>query len=918
MLHTTTGLVTHEARAPEGRAARARMRVVQRALAVVLLLLVASCSGGGCSSGCSACGTTPLPGGFPTAQTVTNAASVRITRPGLDFVQANLGLLAEKALGSTGATGGVATFPIPKSTQSLATLCTPATPGPTQCKAEIDLAKAKLRVDAITPNRVKIDGLLPVRIRDLPVSFLGLSAYVVAGEKASVPGQNLCAANLRGVETFPYKDVPLNIELPLVPESRAPRTGYTKVDVANAVIDIALTKDDVEICDSTCGGGGGICQDFFDTIKDLAFNILIDGVKGQVKTALGGAFCTAPTPAVTPPCPTGSTPDSADPTKAKTCVFAGTQECVPSLLGADGRMDLSAALAAFSPGTQGGLDFVLAAAGSMNPAPGSSAALPNWTPRKPPVPAEDNNANGVSLGMLGGTLPQPESRCVTPVPLTLPQGIPVPAELTANAITPWPAGVAGPHVGVALAGRFLDHALAAAYNSGVLCLGVSTEQVEQLSVGYLSILSPSLKILTFQQGPAAAAIATRPGLPPKAKIGGGTSVDADPLLTITLEKLAIDFYVWSLDRFVRVFTYTADVMVPINLQTGKDAKNPNGGLLPVLGKLRLANASIANDALLLDDPVALSGGLTGLLGGIVDQFLGGGISPIDLQSALASFGLGLEIPAGGIRKLTSGTDDFIGVFANITNAAATAREEADTRARIVERVVDPGAMGLATAERSRFPRLRVEVEGLASRPTEHTWWIDQGTHAAWTQEREIVVDRDAMLLQGRHVLHVASRVVGDTLSEDSTPVEIPFVIDTLAPWVEADRGDGRVTFRARDLVTGDDALVARTRVGEGAPWSEWTPLRRDRGLPSRELAAAEGVPVDVEVRDEEGNVGSVSLPLVRGKVDGSLAGAGSACGCRTVGTAGSPGPAGALPPGALVLGVAALALVVARRRIRRT
>ena len=85
----------------------------------------------------------------------------------------------------------------------------------------------------------------------------------------------------------------------------------------------------------------------------------------------------------------------------------------------------------------------------------------------------------------------------------------------------------------------------------------------------------------------------------------------------------------------------------------------------------------------------VSGGVTGLLGGIVGQFLGGGFKPIDLSTALASFGLALDIPPGGIRKLTSGTDDFLAVFANLSKAAGAAHEEADTRAVIVEKIVHP-------------------------------------------------------------------------------------------------------------------------------------------------------------------------------------------------------------------------------------
>jgi hypothetical protein len=880
---------------------------IRNGLLVALFLIVASCSGGGCS-GCSTCGTTPLPGGFPKASTIPNAASVRVTRPGIDFLQENIGLLAEKALGAgAGGAGaaGVVTFAIPTSGTS-PKICSVAAPTPSQCNAEIGLGQSKLRVNSITPNRVKIDGLLPIRIRDLPVEFtIGFTfkAFVMAGEK----GANATMCSQRGSATLPYKEVPVNIELPLITEMRAPRDGYTKMDVDNAVIDIGLSKNDVDVCDDTCGGAG-FCQGAFNTIKDFAFQTLVDGVKAQVKTALGNAFCTKPTPTVTPPCPTGSEPDNMDPLMAKQCNFTGTKTCVPSLLGLDGRMNLSKALASFSPGTEGGLDFVLASAGDMNPAPGVTT-VPAWTPRKPPVPAEDNNTNGISLKMLGGAQPQPTAKCVTVVPNPPPQDIPIPKELLGDTITPWPAGTVGPHLGFALAGRYLDHAAASAFNSGVLCLGISTDQVAQLSTGYLSILAPSIKLLTFEQNAAAAAVTTRPGGPPTIKLGNGTDLKTDPLLTITLPKFAVDFYVFSLDRFVRFFTFTADITIPVNIQTGKDPKtNPNGGLLPVLGNIGLANGVVSNADLLLDDPAMVSGGVTGLLGGIVGQFLGGGFKPIDLSTALKSFGLSLDIPPGGIRKISSGTDDFLAVFANLSKAAAAAHEEADTRAVIVEKIIHPEAMGL-TADRASFPTLRIHAEGIATHATEQSWWIDEGTHSAWSTAQDLVVDQDTMILQGKHVLHVSSRVVNDMESEDGTPVELPFVIDTLAPRIEAARDGASVVVKAHDYVSSDSALVVRRRVADGA-WSEWSSLASGSAFAADASAA-----VEVEVRDEEGNIGKVSLPLIRGKADSSLAAAGSACGCRVAG--GGPDGSGGRHGGwaiGLGLGLAALVTMRSRRR----
>lgn len=855
------------------------MSLSRRILLAVLLLLVASCSGGGCSSGCSACGIQPLPGGFPKPETIPNAGAARVTRPGLTFLQENLSTLATKGLG-TSAVNGVASFQIPKSTQSGANICSPANPMPPQCTAEINLGQMKVRINSITPSKVKLDGLLPVRLRDLPVSAFGFQMYVIAGD-----APDLCANGLRGSPTLKYKEFPLNVELPLIAETKVPREGYTKVDVDNAIIDIGITQNDVEFCDATCGGG---CQFIGDAVKGFAFNSLVNGIKNQVKTALNGAFCTAPVPTITPPCPTGSEPDNADLTKATRCEFIGTNQCVPSLLGMDGRMDLGKALAGFSPGTTGGLDFVLASFGNMTPHP-SEATLPAWTPRNPPVPAQDNNKNGISLAMRGGALPQPKSTCVEEVRRDPPQDIPVPVELTGDTITPWPANTPGPHFGFALAGRYLDHAMLGAYNSGALCLGLNSDTVAQLNSGYLSLLAPSLKNFTFEGQTGAAGITTRPGKPPKITVGASPA-----LLTIGLEQFAIDFFVWSHDRYARIFTYTADITVPVDIQTGKSEKNPNGGLLPVLGDIGITNAKVTNNVIVFEDDKRIGDGITGLVGGLVGQFLGGGFSPIDLTSALASAGLALDIPEGGIRKITSGSDDFLAVFANLKLAPPAAHGEVDTQAAIVEKIVDPSSMALDTAVRARFPKLRVKIDSLSANPSsvlEHTWWVDDGTHARWSTSREIMVDSQGMLLQGKHVLQVASRAVGDVASEDSTPVAIPFVVDTLPPEV---RVEG-TKVEAWDYVSSASSLLMRERA-EGQDWSEWTAVH-DVSPKTDEI----------EVKDEEGNIGKVSLAL-RGRADPTITGAGRGCGCRTTSTSSELG-------GSALLALP-LALLATRRRRR--
>src|SRR5579883_630590 len=93
-----------------------RWSLLRPAYLVLMLIVVASCSGAGGCSGCAGCGMTPLAAGFPQASVIPNAASVRVTRPGLDFISANLGTVAGNALGTM---GGLLTFNVPPTSSNI-------------------------------------------------------------------------------------------------------------------------------------------------------------------------------------------------------------------------------------------------------------------------------------------------------------------------------------------------------------------------------------------------------------------------------------------------------------------------------------------------------------------------------------------------------------------------------------------------------------------------------------------------------------------------------------------------------------------------------------------------------------------------------------------------------------------------------
>ncbi len=883
---------------------------------VVLFLLVASCSGGGCSSGCGGCGgSTPLPGGFPRDRAIQNAASVRVTRPGLDFIATAMPAVAGKA---AGATGGVLGVDIPKTDPAKTSIANlgigelfidpivcPDGPkaSPPQCKVTVNLGNSTFKLDAVTPNSVVLRGVIPIKVDDTPIGAtlsakpIFLPSFDIGSLTIHIGyGNGSCSG---GVPNVTPHALPVTVTIPLIAETIAPRDGYTKIDVNAAVIDFTLDNGKVQVC-SNCGFATDVCSAITNSgfVKDLVLNPIKSGLQDQVKGLLEDQLCTAPNPALNPPCPTGSKPDAGN----KKCVYnSKTTSCVPTLLGTDMHLDLSGALKSISPGTSGGLDFGLAAGGDMQPFPKAPADN---------TPYQGHTPNGITLGMLGGALPQPQSNCVPVANLQVPTGIPIPDEITVDKLTPWPSGDTGPHMGIALAGRFLNYSMGSVYNSGLLCLGITTQQIPQINSALLSVLIPSIKTLTFEQRAASVAITTRPQTPPTIKIGGGKDIKTDPLLAIQMNRFGVDFYIWSYDRFVRAFTFEGDITVPLNLSTAKSAKNTNGGLQPVLGDLSIANGKVTNAETLTDDPAKIASALSSILGGLGGQLVGGGINPIDLSGALKSFGLGLTIPDGGVRKLSKGSDDYLGIFMNLSTLPGAATMEVDTEAKLVSKIVDTSAMTFEGYDRGRIPRLAIEMsspmdDGVT--PIEYSWSIDQGTRSAWTREKKVTIQEDILFFQAKHTLQVSARLVGQPETEDSSPVVIPFAIDALAPFAQVKVESGAFTVSAWDIVSDSAALRGRYRLG-GGEWSEWGPLERLEkvdGQGKRE--------VTVEVRDEEGNVVTVTERLIRGVADPTLAAAGGGCGCSTPGQTGGVGPLGVL---AGIAGVLALGLRGLGRRGR--
>jgi hypothetical protein len=849
-------------------------RLLKHLLVGTGLMVAGGCSG---ASGCSSCGgLTPLPGGFPIDKRIENAGSARITESGVAFLEANLGAIAGPLVG--GGAGGLS-FPVPASGgQFLGFINYEICPGgpdpnanPPTCLAEIDLANAVMDLQPTAPHNLVIQGDIPLRIQDLPFdSTLG-------GMTITLNNNNACPGD---AQEFAPIGVSINLSIEADPDMSHARYGYSRIKVSS----VSINEDDIS--DAIKLNCDGFLGQIADLLKGVLIGQLLGGLSDTLVSSIEDQLCQKANPELSPSCPTGTTDVEG------TCRYGSTAdaECVSIMLGLDGNLNLGEFLSGISPGTKGGLD-ILFAAGGHNSA-GNGLVWGDVNPVN----------NGLTLGLYGGSEPTPISECVQQAVMPLPTGVPIPDELLENSVSGWPAGVDGPHVGIGLSERFFNYALGNAYNSGLLCLGLAIDN-PLLSSGTFGLLAPSLSDLGLQRESQSLALVVRPGAPPTVAFGDGTNLQTDPSVRILMPQASVDFYIWSLDRFIRFMTVTVDLDVPMNLTVTPE------GLVPVLQDVGVNNATVTNSALLSEDPATLAAAISDLVAGQVGSALGGGISPIDLNGMLSSLGLQLVIPetvdgqgSPGLRKLTKGSDNYLGIFAGFGLAAPSMSLQpvGETQAAVLDKKIDRAGLVLSTITKENMPVVKLGVSSTLEDlgPVAYSYRVDNGFWSPLTSATELTVKSPLLRTQGRHVIQVRSRLVDDAYSLDPTPAEVEVLVDAEAPTLKVrEQEGGGVSISMDDLVSkGAGKIRYKLDDGEFGPWID---VREATQLDAALVGDAHEI--TVEAKDEEGNVAQAKQ-AIRGKGD-----AAGDCGCRMVGARDE------LPTSAWLAGLGALGAVLLRR-----
>jgi hypothetical protein len=622
-------------------------------------------------------------------------------------------------------------------------------------------------------------------------------------------------------------------------------------------------------------GRGGFCIPLSWTcdLLGLGFvkNLVLQLVSPTLQTAVQGLLTSQTCQSCgtgQPPCPVAADGTGSTCTAGVCRDDAAPGACVPRFLGTEGRLDLGALLAAFgAPSAE--VDLSVAA--------GSTVTVDT----------------GLAVGTRVGLQPRQVSACVPPWPEP-DGGRPTPPDLEAEA-TPGTSY----DVGLSLSSDFLNRFLWAAHQSGAACLALDTQRLPQVNTGLFRPFLPSLSALATVEGKdAPMVIQLRPARPAELVVGKGT-VDpltgkpGEPLLTVTMRELAIDFYALLEDRQARVFTLTVDVVLPLSLIfEGCDRVTPTLGNLGML----ISDVRASNSEMLAEDPGALEATVKAAVS-FAEPAIGAALSGLALPT-VAGFRLrGKEAKGVGAVAGTGGYQ-HLGLYAELTPLSSPCAALAPRITAGLQGVQLP-TLAQLQGRAPPLPEVVLAVEALGKTGTpQFSARVDDGLWSDFAPAAagRLHVAQPRLLLQGPHTVSVRARMAEDPAAV-SAPAEVPVVIDYEPPQVSLtpDQGRDRLVVRARDQVSASTRLAYAYQVGDEAKSS----FGAERALALSEVVASGGV--QIWVRDEAGLVAHATFAR-----PASLGASGED----------APAPQGCSATGEGTLALASALLLSLRRRAR--
>ncbi len=832
-------------------------------LFVVLYFTLAACGGGGCGGGLI----TPIAGGFPippramTEQRIPHALQLRISDQGLRSIET----IGPSLLGGFLGSG----INIPQSSMSLG-LCNAVICASGTCTVNVRLADMRpFQLGFLPPDKIRAQIRLVIQSQapnHIPI-------------RCGILSTNLSVDTTRGARPH----IGLETAIALRRDTHPERLGYTRADLvavaAGGQVVAEIMGEGIEDADISFSGIlGGLLNLFRGQLTGLITGQLT-GALGPLQNAL--AATSMPNP---PGCPAGTTADGAQ------CLYPGGQpraeRLVPTLIGMDGEGNFGRLLSSITPGIRAPNQMVLAAG-------------------DPTRANAEISAQGMTMNMYGAMVSGRQASCV---PMMAAPPLPTVPEFTTLRNNIIPGTMTTTDMAIGISEGYLNQTLWNLWNSGMFCLGITSRLSQQVSAGLLGALPglQALRTVHFPAANAAMAIAFRPQQPPTALIGTGANIDTDPVIALQFRQLALDFYIWSEERYVRVFTLTSDLTIPINLTVAM------AGLQPQLGMVRVVNPVVTNLALINTMPEQLADLLQGLLGTIISQFAGSlpavNLPTIPLPGAGGAM-IAIEIPAGGVKGVSDSGSRYLGLFANLRcrGGMCPMRDTISMAATVTaEALPFDGSVlefgGQYRAELAPSVRLTMGAENSFGHQMEYRYRIDAGAWSAWSTQAVQEVRHPALNNQGRHTFEVVTRSLNEVMTESAQPATATVVIDAAAPELTVERRGNILIINAHDVVT-DAAQLEYQISWDGHASSTW-----ERNVTQTTVPAGASN-IRVRVRDESGKVSERLLSVTTRTIRGGESTDAAGCGCTT------PGQSNTKTNSAL--GAFALGLGIALGRRRR-
>ncbi len=803
---------------------------------VGLLAVLSTCSNAG---GCGQVRLSPLPGGRLQAPKTDDAVSMRLTATGLQAISAPGGALANQLAGLH-----YLPLSIPCSVKNFPTVgdlvfadqgsahCSSASCGLMDgvCDARDLPAWVVMEIESVA-----LTALAPDRLEaKLELRSLGGSVAIDSVTR-SHPDCNFQHAaqcslghnfGLNAPATLPVK---MGLTLSLDPRwDQLVSVQLTSVDGFELCGSPGASPppaciEDPELTLTPNANCSGSCQaPAWDAVRAHGAALMRDALKDSLAQVISLLFCQSCVP-FSNDCPQLAGAKSVCESRADfpdqgLCRDTTTGACVPYFTGIEGRLPVSQAFPALGLLDDAMLDLSLAVGGKAT------------------------TDTGLNLGMRGAAVRASQSDWVPARPPLVTTPVPAP-DFDAEATQPY-------DLALSVSRAILDQTLFEAQQSGALTVSVDSHSVPLLDSGLLRPLLPSLGLLAAQEGGTAAMkVVLRPVQPPRVQLGKGTydpqtHKPIDPLLTLELPELAIDFYIQLDDRFVRAFTLSADLALPLSITSDGCSR-----VLFTVGDLSRAVRSVhaAPSELLVEDLGTLEG-LVPLFISLAEPQLASLLPTLTVPPLMGSQLKLLETRGLGSQG-PSGRPEHLGVYARLLAPGASCAVAAPTlNARWRGQQLRPGQ-----GQKPPTPQALIDIgSSEITGGLEVTTRVDGGF---WSEFERVGVDglltvtNPAFLLQGVHTVEVRGRSPErpDALS---LPATLTFVSDWEGPRVKLkpDRGADRLRVWATDAVSPPSTLKFAYRWGEGN-WSAPGP-KRDIALAAVEAAGL----FEVQVIDEAGHV----------------------------------------------------------------